>query len=607
LWQYKIGSGSFIDIGSTITWGPTTTAAGNTQPSRDLSAISELQGVPNGTVVTFRIVIYSASATTGSWYLNDPSGTPGDDFIINGYVNSSSTTYSGTGNWTDAGNWSNGLPFAASDVSVDGSVTVNDVVECNNMTISSTGAVTMGLGQGLSVNGNLLIESDATGTGSFINNGTLTSANTTVERYLAKYNAIGDKMFHLISSPVAAQAIQTEFVSDPPDAVQDFYKFDEPTNTWINTKTDLGAWNSGFGANFAIGKGYLVAYPTNVTKNFTGTLNSSELELTCTNTTTPGGNGWNLLGNPFPCAIDWDYVETNGLGTGMDNALYYYDNTAQNYRYYIQLGSLGSLGSGSQYIPAMQGFMVHAKTSGTKTVTLSLAARTHSGQNVFYKSTQSVPGSLSLLVTANGYEDVAFIHFNQSATIAFDGSYDAYKLRSYSNQVPMIFTKDSDGSDLAINGLPELDAATVIPVYFEAASEGDHTLTANLDGLPNAIVYLEDSKLGKTHNLSQNPVYNFTAASGDNANRFKLLFGSVGIDNPTASSIHIYTLEGKVYVNGAPANAQFSLTDITGRMVQRMQLGNSGLNTVNVSNLPHGVYVVTVNDGKHLVSHKIIL
>src|SRR5665213_1960801 len=37
IWQYEVGSGSFIDIGSPITWGSTTTSAGNSASTIDHS------------------------------------------------------------------------------------------------------------------------------------------------------------------------------------------------------------------------------------------------------------------------------------------------------------------------------------------------------------------------------------------------------------------------------------------------------------------------------------------------------------------------------------------------------------------------------------------
>jgi hypothetical protein len=515
-----------------------------------------------------------------------------DDISIK--VAPTSATWTGTisNSWTNTGNWTTDVPGSITDVTIPGGLTnyptLTAAASCNNFTI----------------------QSGASGTGSIIGNHLLTIGGAaTVQRYLTQYNDIEDKMFHFISSPVAAQAIREEFVTNTPTAGHDFYSFGELTNMWINTKDGSGNWNSAFENNFVVGKGYLVAYPANVTKNFTGTLNSyaSPLVLNCTNTADPGGNGWNLLGNPFPSAIDWTLVS---LGDGIDNALYYYDNAQQNYRYYLNpiSGDETSLGSGQRYIPAMQGFMVHAKTTGAQTVSISNAARTHLGQDVFYKSTASVPGSLSLKVTANGYEDAAFIHFNQNATTAFDGSYDAYKLRSYSNQVPMIFTKGSDGSELAINGMPELESSTVIPVYFNTALNGNFVLTADLTGLNNAHTYLQDLKLNHTQNLSENPVYSFTASPGDDANRFKLTFGSVGIDDPaTASSITVYTHGETLYIGGLEAKAEISVINLTGQVVMSSRTNGSGLHTLNAASLAKGVYLVSVISNGQAISRKVVL
>ncbi|MGS0748317.1 T9SS type A sorting domain-containing protein [Halpernia sp. GG3] len=68
-WQYQVGSGSFINIGSTITLGSITSSAGNEQAAIDLSGISDLQNIAAGTTVTFRVLIWGASATTGTGYL----------------------------------------------------------------------------------------------------------------------------------------------------------------------------------------------------------------------------------------------------------------------------------------------------------------------------------------------------------------------------------------------------------------------------------------------------------------------------------------------------------------------------------------------------------
>jgi hypothetical protein len=431
-----------------------------------------------------------------------------------------------------------------------------------------------------------------------------------VERFIAKYNVINDFMFHFISSPVVSQLIQPEFVTETPTYAHDFYAFSEPENMWINTKAGNGSWNVDFENKFLVGKGYLIAYPTDVVKTFTGELNSfpasSPLEMNCT-FTSGMGNGWNLLGNPFPSALDWNLLTR---GEGIDSALYYYNNDAENYQYFLPLPGLGSgyIGNGSQYIPPMQGFMVHAKSTGTKTVSISNAARTHSGKDTYYKSGNSVPGSMSLTVSTNGKIDETFIHFNNQATTAFDGAYDAYKLKSYSSQVPKIYTKGSDNNELAINGLPELSDDLTIPVYFEAAVEGTYTLAANLEQLQGTQIYLEDKAENITQNISQNPVYSFNASPGEDASRFVLKFAVVGIgDVDPATEIKIYTVDRNIIITSPESSKlEIAVYNLTGQLMIN-RTSNGGQMTIPAGNLSNGVYLVSVVNKGKVVNRKIVI
>jgi hypothetical protein len=81
-WQYSIDGGAFVDIGSAITWGGTTSATGNLQASIDLTGIPALQSVADGSTVTFRVSNWGATTSGGTWYLNNFQ--TGDDFVVNG-------------------------------------------------------------------------------------------------------------------------------------------------------------------------------------------------------------------------------------------------------------------------------------------------------------------------------------------------------------------------------------------------------------------------------------------------------------------------------------------------------------------------------------------
>jgi uncharacterized repeat protein (TIGR02543 family) len=83
-WQYQLNNGSFVNIGDSLTWGTTTTSAGNLQSSIDLSTITALQNVPSTVNVTFRLVVWGGSGSTGTWYINNISG---NDLQVTGSVN----------------------------------------------------------------------------------------------------------------------------------------------------------------------------------------------------------------------------------------------------------------------------------------------------------------------------------------------------------------------------------------------------------------------------------------------------------------------------------------------------------------------------------------
>jgi hypothetical protein len=85
-WQYSLDGTSFTDIGSNITAGGNTNSTGNPQSAITLSGISALQNVPSGTIVTFRIVAWSATGLSGTFYFNSASTNP--NLTISGIISS---------------------------------------------------------------------------------------------------------------------------------------------------------------------------------------------------------------------------------------------------------------------------------------------------------------------------------------------------------------------------------------------------------------------------------------------------------------------------------------------------------------------------------------
>lgn len=540
------------------------------------------------------------------------------------YQNSSLTiakSWSGLANssWSNPANWSGGIIPANNDnVTLPGSCTNYPVITsgttlAKSVIITNGASLTINPNAALTLSGRLtidgtdglIIQSDATGTGSLIDNGISGPGTAQVKRYLSGYTSSNDGIYHFISSPVSNQSIQPEFVNLP-NSVNDFYKFDEVTNTWVNSRTPSGTWNSNFETTFTINRGYLVSYNTNTTKTFSGTLNSASapVQITCTNTIQPGGsgNGWNLIGNPFPSAIDYNLITCSG----MDAAIYYYNAASSSYVSFIP----PNMGSGSRYIPAMQGWMMHAQ-SGGGTVTLDNSIRTHSGQNFFYKNEQKVLSNyLMLTVSGNGYFDEAYLHVTDEAQPEFDGNLDAFKLFGFNPQVPMIYTLTPEFRKLSINSIPPEATTSPVPLALKVNADGPYTITASelQTFQPDVTIILEDTKTGEMQNLMNIPTYSFQAVANDPADRFRIHFsGTLGTPEIKPTPVKIYSSGNTVSVStGSSIPGIVVITDLLGREILFKNTGGNLITQIPVDAVT-GYYLVKVQTDSSVVVRKVFI
>ena len=265
-------------------------------------------------------------------------------------------------------------------------------------------------------------------------------------------------------------------------------------------------------SNFLVGKGYMAAYDEATTKSFTGKLNLADVAIS---SLTRAGGGWFLLGNPFACALTWDASTDWGL-TNVNGIAKIWNEAYQSY------SDLTS--SPSSVIPATNGFMVRVNQGTTGSLALPLSKRVHSAQP-FYKS--AIPG-LKLVVynTAMGNAQESSLYFNPEATDGFDAMLDGVFLPGYGPT----FYSTAGTTKLSTNSLPELTTQTEIPYVF-TANNGSSSFRMEAKGVQTipGVVWLLDKKNNSEHNLTLNPVYDFTASADDDANRFLVHFISVGI------------------------------------------------------------------------------
>lgn len=251
-------------------------------------------------------------------------------------------------------------------------------------------------------------------------------------------------------------------------------------------------------------------------------------------------DGWNLMANPFPSALDWE--DASWDKTYVDASVYYWDGTFENegnYKYYVAStynDGTNVVNGGSQFIPASQAFFVKAKStvgSGGQEITIPNDARKHSGQDFWgksnsSKSTKTSNGFFRLQANVDGFSDELVVRYIPEATDLYDGDYDAYKMYSFSTNMPQIYTyNELNGAGYAINSLPVSDMDQIVPVGFEIGKNGVSNCDIQLldYNMNNNHIYIQDVNENTVQNLISNPNYNFILQdSADIRERFFIYF-----------------------------------------------------------------------------------
>ncbi|MFH1120266.1 MAG: hypothetical protein V1775_10610 [Bacteroidota bacterium] len=457
-----------------------------------------------------------------------------------------------------------------------------DIIVNGDLSIRPGSALTVGAGGSLPVAGSLSIESNSTGTGSFITDAA-TSGN--IQRYIPGHYGNANDGWHLLSSPVSAQAI-SDFHT--PGSGDDFYKWDETTGTWINRTATGGGLNGSFETNFGIGTGYLVANAMTDTKLFTGSMNTAN--VTVNNLTNTGANtyaGWHLLGNPFSSALTWN------------NGNWALNNVDANAQVWNEANASYSVIAANEVIPATNGFMVHASATNAS-LTIPANARVHENTDWYKNAEQNDRIVLTAIDAEGGTAQSSIIRFDANASDGYDTEFDSYYLAGFAPQ----FYSSSQNENYALNTLTELTGVLTIPMGFVKNSSNRFTieLTENIAG---QAVYLSDLQTNQTINLTEGS-FTFGSQDGDDANRFLLHFGTLGIDNPPADqSISAWVYNRQLYIL-SDVTGDAGLYDIHGRLLGNFRIGSSELQSYPL-NLPSGVYIVLLQGKSSAKPVKIIV
>ena len=534
------------------------------------------------------------------------AGTP----TMGAYEGSTALTWDGStdSDWNTAANWTpETVPTASANVTIP-DVTNDPVVNqatgtpavCNNLTIT-TGIVTIAPGKALTVNGTLtnnagttglVIQSDATGTGSLLHN--TADVNATIKRYIPGSSTLTDMVYHLVSVPLTPATSSTSnlFLGSY------LYNFSESTNAWVAmgtpTTTDLDET-----------RGYMVYYPgASQTYSFAGPMNSGS--FTALTGYTDAAKGFNLVPNPYPSAIDW--LASGWTKTNIENAVCVW-NSATSTTNYASYVNGASTNGGSRYIAPGQAFFVHANNASPE-LKMGYNVRVHNSVS-FMKSNENIPDLLKIHADAGTASDEIVVRFADGATSGFDGEWDAFKMTGGEN-APQMSTMTADDIALAINSLPLSSEQVIVPLNFAFNATSDVSFTASgMESFnPATTIYLEDKALTKMVNLRQEPVYTFSYQSGSTSDRFILHFNGVtGVqENTTAVSGRAFISNGRIYLDVSSMQGQLASITVynaLGQIIRSQQQMINGISSIEAP-LAKGIYIIHISTANQNFVTKVI-
>ncbi len=540
-----------------------------TQVAIDISAIADRQS----TVYIRWRSVSDASVFYAGWNI--------DDIAIAG-IFSPVTNWTGavSTDWGNAANWSGGnVPTTVSNVYIEKTTNrpiITGTAVCNEIIVRKNASLEVASTGNLTVYGNVQIETDYQNYGAFIDRGAATIyGNGKVSVYLSA------KHWHYISSPVA--------IANTNQFGEEVYLYNEvlASNNWNR------GWVLAENTAIELARGYDVYRLVNSIVPLEGRFNTGTQGIRVTNTNgseIAEREGWNLVGNPYPSAIDWDAVQ-GWTKTNLTNATYIWDQKTQNYATYIN--GVGTNG-GSRYIPPMQGFFVRVANPGEGYLGMNNSVRTAITTQKF-KSTNSEEEGIKIRIVGGDFRDETVVRFDSNAGYNFDEDFDALKKFSDNPLVPQIYTLTGKGEQLTINTYP-LDTLNIqIPVCVRTNVPG--TYSFEFEGAwninPEQTVYLEDLLVDTLIDLRMAGEYTFSTEISEVTDRFIL---HVGMSLRIEYAVTAPTVKGR-------SDGNIALTIFGGKQPLQGVHWSNGATTEDLTNIGAGNYIVEITDaaGKTLV------
>lgn len=533
-------------------------------------------------------------------------------------VTLNSTTLTGTTTW------SNGLPDITKKVIIAGNYTASSNFSACSVQVLTGATLVVEPGVTITVENEFVVDGPSLpNTVVFQNNASLVQINNSVNsgaiRYERNTTPVVSYDYTYWSSPVANQVLGSFSPNTNPSR---FYIFNSATYAWQNIST-ASVMNAAQGYIIRAPWTFSATVPAIFTGAFYGVPHNGDYPI---NITVSGLQNRNLLGNPYPSAIDADLLYAANSSVLQGNFFFWTHNTpitanlynANDYASYNATGGTGtaatttgvntSIPTGN--IAAGQGFFVQGLASGT--VNFDNTMRLTGSNNLFFRSPNAQTTSviekhriwLNIINQQGAYKQM-LLGYVQGATNEIDNAFDA-ELTEAGNVVSLYSLNTSKKLTIQGRALP-FDINDEVPLGFRTSVAGNYAIELeNFDGLfeEGQTIYLEDKWLNVIHNLNESN-YSFATESGTFEDRFEIQFinETLGVNNPidASNAIIVYKNNNVLFINSSTLEMKdVRLFDVRGRLItEKKDIMATEVNFTDLSIANQMILVqITTTDGE---------
>jgi hypothetical protein len=390
------------------------------------------------------------------------------------------------------------------------------------------------------------------------------------------------------------------------------HTYDEPSNTYVTVTSTNTALQPGIGYDLLLADDAAISQWNAKTIDSRGTPNFGDITLSgltynvnVGGPTGPGGDGWQLVGNPYASHIDYSLVTKQR----MTNNIYFTDNG--NYSDYVAT-------MGTTILAPYQGFYVETNpTALPKSITFTEACKVEGNYTTeFYRKKQH---DIKLMVHSSlvPFNHEISVNFNDDATLGYDLNMDASYRKFPKAIAPAIYLIDNQTQKKMIRNTINSSANEVVmPLGIFTPKAGVYYVDVNVvNSADYTNIWIENTKTGVRYDYTSSVAFNGEELGTNNDFVLKMSKKKNLSSAPifSESNLLVFATENTLNlksINKDEIVKEVLVYDMTGKVLIKqynLSVNTSSVAKINISDLPSGLYIVNTIDEQGKVANKKII